>query len=114
MLSQKNQISYGVPQGSVLGPLLFLIYVNNLPDCVKNCEINMFADDTALFFTGRNESEIELKLNSDLVLISDYLEAYQLVINTIKIEFMMLGTPQKLVNIRQIQIYFGRNFDQTG
>ena len=56
--SQWGQIEAGVPQGSVLGPLLFLIYINDLADVV-DCKIKMFADDTCLYITVDNANELE-------------------------------------------------------
>ena len=88
-LSQKQLIFQGVPQGSVLGPLLFLVYINSLPNYIEHSNINMFADDTTLFLTGSHEAEIKSKINSDLYSISQYLEANKLVINTAKSEFMV-------------------------
>ena len=68
--SAAKPITCGVPQGFALGLLLFLIYINLLPECIKYGEINMFADDTALFFAGKDSIEIEHNLNADLKLIS--------------------------------------------
>ncbi len=51
-LSDKRNISYGVPQGAVLGPILFVIYVNDLSCSIPNCEIIQYADDTQFVHTG--------------------------------------------------------------
>ena len=51
-LEQKS-ITYGVPQGSILGPLLFIFYVNDLPSATTDCKIVFYADDTCLFCSGK-------------------------------------------------------------
>ena len=63
---KKQNITNGVPQGSILGPLLFLIFFNDVADCVKNVEIIKYADDTLLFFPAKDLRTIEEKLYEDI------------------------------------------------
>ena len=62
-------VSHGVPQGSVLGPLLFIIFINDLNKSVKNSKVRHFADDTNLLLTEKSLKKINKQVNQDLALI---------------------------------------------
>ena len=64
-----RRISIGVPQGSILGPLLFSIYINDLPTCLKHTSVTLFADDTALY----RSTELQQILNEDLASVAEWL-----------------------------------------
>ena len=64
--SDKNLINHDVPQGSILGPILFLLYINDLPN-VSSLKTLLFADDTALFASGNKSSSLEKVVNEELV-----------------------------------------------
>jgi hypothetical protein len=70
--SKWGQIQAGVPQGSVLGPLLFLLFINDLTHVVNNCNILLFADDTCLFIEVDNREETAQMLNEDLENIQNW------------------------------------------
>ena len=74
MLSDSQSIAFGVLQGSLLGPLLFITYINDLPSIVNSCEIQLYADDTLLFYSGNSISDIEFHLSEDLNNMINWLE----------------------------------------
>ena len=66
VLSEPQPISFGVPQGNVLGPLSLIIYKNDLPLAVQGCRVELYADDTLIYFASKSVSEIQAQLTSGL------------------------------------------------
>ena len=94
--SSMNSVNCGVPQGSILGPLLFLIYVN---DIANVCELSfslLFADDTNVFNTGDKYKEISDRLNKELKVLAIWLKANKLSLNIKKTQFMLFGNKKNL------------------
>ena len=82
-------VTSGIPQGSVLGPALFVLYINDLPEAVKSM-LQMFADDTKIFCGISNECDAK-QLQSDLTTLENWSDTWQLTFNAKKCKVMHLG-----------------------
>ena len=89
--SSKQSISCGVPQGSILGPLLFLLYINDLANISDKLFTILYADDTNIFITGKNIKELIFTLNQELKHLVEWLEANKLFLNKDKTHFMIFS-----------------------
>lgn len=95
-LSNSQSLTCGIPQGTILGPLLFLIYINDLPNCLSISKPRMYADDTHLTFASNCVDTINEVLNRDLAKVNEWLIANKLTLNASKTEFMLIGSRQRL------------------
>ena len=87
--SQLRNINYGVPQGSVLGPLLFLIYINDLPNISKVLSFYLFADDTNIYYEAETPEKLESVLNKELKELYTWLIVNRLSLNINKTNFVV-------------------------
>ena len=96
--SNEAPLLCGVPQGSILGPLLFIMHLNDLPERLNHCKVVIYADDTVFYFPSSSLNEIEDKLNADLINLSNYFRENELLINLKKgkTESLLFGTSKRL------------------
>ena len=93
--SKNALMRFGVPQGSVLGPLLFLLYINDLHYAIKNSTTRHFADDTNLIIKNKSAKVLTRDLNVDLAQLSKWLRANKISLNTKKTELIIFRSNKK-------------------
>jgi hypothetical protein len=102
-ISEMAKISCGVPQGSILGPLLFLVYVNDMKG-VTDCNLILYADDSALMISDKDVTKIEQKLEIELKSVCDWLIDNKLSIHLGKTESILFGSSKKLKKKSKLNI----------
>ena len=93
--SNFQKIKCGVPQGSVLGPLLFLLYINDICESTSIVDFHLFADDTSIFYSNKNLKILEHNVNNALKDISNWLIANKLSLNVDKSKLLMFNVSNK-------------------
>ena len=83
-LSTTSTVTCGVPQGSILDPLLFLMYINDLPNCLRDAAPRMFADDTNITLSAKTVADLKLAVTSELNNLTCWLRANRLSLNVAK------------------------------
>ena len=103
-LSNTAPVTCGVPQGSNLGPLLFLVYINDLPNCLTSASPRIFADDTNITFAASTMTNLDKAVNLELRNLQRWLITNRLSLNIAKTEFMVIGSNQRIHTLSNNQI----------
>jgi len=100
-LSETKEIKAGVPQGSVLGPFLFILFANDIGNFIGNGQINCYADDAVIYVQSTNINDAKQQLQNCINAVEEWYTENKLKVNVMKTEVMLLGTPQKISKVKE-------------
>ena len=103
-MSDKATIASGVPQGSILGPLLFIIYTNDLPLHISNSNVELFADDATLYASGSTVNEVEQQLGDETIPLVPWINDNSMVLSKEKTKAMAVATSRKHADLREFMV----------
>ena len=104
--SSSQQVTCGIPQGSCLGPLLFILYLNDFESCLKFSKANLYADDTEVSFSSNELSDVTRNFQAELKNISEWMRMNKLSIHPEKTEFMVIDHPRRQSKLPELQPFY--------
>ena len=102
--SSWTSVHRGVPQGSILGPVLFLLYVNDLPNAVHQLTVKQFVDDTTVYASSPTPDELQVTLSSDLDCVAQWARCNQLELNTSKTQLLLMSRRRRSQELLLIDV----------
>ena len=106
-ISGTRDISCGVPQCSILGPMLFLIYIDDLDNHLEYCNIKLYADDTVLYWTNEEEGTCHSNVRQDMNLLFEWCNTNKLTVNIKKTKLMLFGTKSMIKKAKRFDVFIG-------
>ena len=105
-ISESKKVTYGVPQGSVLGPLLFVLYIDNVTKALSKAKIKLYADDIVIYYGHKDMRVVTKVLEEESMVFANWVYDNRLTINPKKTEYMWLGSKHKLKRFPDTNISF--------
>ena len=111
-VSESLPVTVGVPQESILGPLLFIIYINDLPLSLKHYKVPLYADDSVIYCSDTSPDNMQSRLNEDLQRLTQWFCTNKLSINVSKCKLMLLGHSSRLGDFSSLSLSIsGKDFE---
>ena len=104
ILSSTNKVICGVPQGSILGPLLFLVYINDMENSLCDVKFQLYAEDTVIYCTGNDSVKVNTRLQNGVDNFTQWCAINQLTINTKKNKVMIFGSRYNIKKTNNVEI----------
>ena len=106
-ISDTRDVVCGVPQGSILGPMLFLLYINDLENHLDHCKLKLYADDTVLYSTNVDEASAHANVKQDMNLLFEWCNKNKLTVSIKKTKLMLFGTKSMLKRAKNFNVFIG-------
>ena len=103
-VSAKQSIKSGVPQGSILGPLLFLLYINDLTLTVAHSAIDLYADDSSLYKTGKHIQDVQINIQHNVDQVAKWCKKNSMSLNSDKTKSMVICNKSRLSIVEDSEI----------
>ena len=109
VVSELKKITYGVPQGTVCGPLLFLIYINDLSHVLEHCRVSLYADDTVLYIPHRDAEDAIHLMQNDLNKLAVWCNENRITINSKKTKYCIFGSRSNIKKSKSVDTIISLN-----